>query len=295
MNKNQIEESNQRKTPGSRIGKTLLSVLAVVICFFSMIYIVSSYASPDKFSASGTIPQMYTILESEGGTYYGPVIDYAYSGAGEFQYLAGGVYEGDFGDSQREGTGTFSWENGDIYTGQWADDNMINGTYTFADGRAFTGSFSKNRFENGEFTVSQIPEELGLESFSATYAAGKVDAVQFETADGIIYSGQITGSAEIQYPSGNVYSGEVVNGVRSGVGTFVWAENGKAKSFYEGNWKNGFMSGQGIYHYTSAAYPCIKGTFKDGLLTGIAVYSKEAGNTFSTTWENGVCTSVKET
>ena len=179
VNKNQIEESNQRKTPGSGIGKTLLSVLAVVICFFSMIYIVSSYASPDKFSASGTIPQMYTILESEGGTYYGPVIDYAYSGAGEFQYLAGGVYEGDFGDSQREGTGTFSWENGDIYTGQWADDNMINGTYTFADGRAFTGSFSKNRFENGEFTV----DETGEGDLKSTHFTTREEAIRYlETA-----------------------------------------------------------------------------------------------------------------
>lgn len=299
MNNNRLAEQKQKvkkeKASGRGIGKTLLSIMALVICFFTMSYIVSSYASPNKFSQSGKIPQTYTVLESEGGTYFGPVIDYIYSGTGEFQYLAGGVYEGEFGDSEREGTGTFTWENGDTFTGQWNDDYMLNGTYTFADGRTFTGSFSDNRFSAGEFAVLQIPEELGLISFSATYVDGKVDQAKFETADGAIYSGQITGTAEIQYPSGNVYSGEVANGERSGEGIFVWVENGQAKSFYEGNWKNGLMSGDGIYHYTAEAYPCIKGTFKEGVLTGTAVYSKEAGNTFSTTWENGVCTSVTET
>lgn len=298
MNNNKTVELEQKqpkkRASGKEVWKTILSIFAVIICFFTMSYIVSNFASPNKFTSVGNIPQTYTILESEGGTYFGPVIDYIYSGTGEFQYLNGGTYEGEFGNSKREGTGTFTWDNGDVFTGEWAADNMIRGTYTFADGRVYSGTFSNNKFDSGDYTVAEIPEDLNLVSFIATYASGKIDQVKFETKDGATYSGQITGKAEILYPSGNAYSGNVVNGVRSGIGVFAWVKDGQAISFYEGNWKDGLMSGEGIYHYTAEAYPSIKGTFEDGVLTGTAIYSKEAGNTFSTTWENGKCTSVKE-
>lgn len=49
----------------------------------------------------------------------------------------------------------------------------------------------------------------------------------------------------IVYDNGDRYNGEVVHGnIRQGWGAYVWASGGKR---YEGEWKNGFRAGDGIY------------------------------------------------
>lgn len=245
--------------------------------------------TPNRLAAS-----VSSTLETEGGTYIGPAIDYVYEGTGEFQYLSGGVYEGEFSESKRHGEGTFSFENGDTYTGNWDADTMVQGTYTFADGRTYEGSFKDNKFNDGTFTVSTFPENLPYSSFTATFKGGVVDTIDLELLDGSYYRGELTGKAEARYPSGNTYSGAVKDGKRSGTGTFTWYDNGVKAASYTGNWSDDLMSGTGKYFYTAAAYPCLEGTFEKGHVTGTATYYKEAGNAFSTTWVNGRCTGVTE-
>ena len=70
-------------------------------------------------------------------------------------------------------------------------------------------------------------------------------------------------------------------------------QEGSQIAKYEGMWNNNQMNGQGTYSYTGDAYPTLSGTFEAGLPIGSCTYTKEAGNTFTASFENGTCTSVE--
>ena len=272
-----------------------LGVIGVFLCFTALLGVLYAKAAPSDFMAQAPISQTFTILESEGGTYFGPVLELLYAGAGEFQHLEGGVYQGEFASSRRSGQGTFLWPNGDRYTGAWSGDAMTEGTYRFADGRAFTGTFTDNRFSSGAFTVGDAASAYGLTSLSITYAYGEVTQIAWKAENGSAYDGELTGWAVIHYADGSTYDGEVKNGSRNGNGTYRWKSNGEVTAYYEGQWSGGQMSGTGAYHYTGNEYPCLKGSFVNGKPDGTAVYYKAEGNAFDTTWKNGTCSKVAET
>lgn len=294
---------DQVKSPAKKRGGVFRGLLfgAGAFIVFAMVYsMISHFASPDRYAAVGTIRQLDAYVESSGGTYFGELAGTAYAGAGSFQYLSGGTYTGSFENSKRNGEGVFTWENGDSYSGTWEDDAMKEGTYTFADGKSFTGTFSGGKMEDGTFAIGSKPLDIpdtddDITMFVATISGGAISKVDIQTTAGYSYTGDLTGDAEIKYPSGNTYSGKVVNFERDGQGTFTWRADGSVVASYEGSWSHGTMAGAGIYHYTNETYPYLEGMFSEGKPTGTLVYYKASGNTFDTTWENGKCTSVKET
>ena len=275
--------------------KKSVGFIGIFLCFIALTGILYANAAPQDFTAQSPIAQTFTILESEGGTYFGSVSELLYTGPGEFQHLEGGVYQGEFANSRRSGQGTFAWTNGDRYTGAWSGDAMTEGTYRFADGRTFTGTFEENRFSSGAFTIGEAVSAYGLTSLSITYALGAPVQTTWKAENGSAYDGELTGWAVIHYEDGSSYDGEVKNGSRNGNGTYRWKSSGEVTAYYEGQWADGQMSGTGTYHYNGGEYPCLKGTFVNGKPDGTAVYYKEAGNTFDTTWKNGTCSKVVET
>ena len=291
-NNAQLKEGGKQKIGG--IIKLGLSGLGVIIVFSVALSMIMNFASPGKYVTASDIEQQITIVESEGGEYIGRLVESIYEGEGQFQYISGGIYTGEFADLERSGTGTFLLSNGDEFVGSWSDDQMVEGTYTFSDGSYYSGSFSNNHFDTGSYNLGESAIDKGYKSFAADIVNGSVDNVDFQTSDGLDYDGAINGQAVIKYPSGNKYSGNVKNGVRDGDGKFQWVSNGIVTASYDGNWKDGVMSGNGSYYYSSNSYPYITGTFVNGKPDGTATYYKESGNTFSTTWSNGSCTSVKE-
>lgn len=358
------ENQEKRKRVGCFFG-SLLKNTSLVFVFLIVFSLVSNFASPEKLTSTEPFTQVYTVIESEGGTYLGPATDLVYSGLGEFQYIAGGIYEGSFVDSLRDGEGTYTWENGDrfegtwsadgmvegtltfangstytgtfadgtfcsgdfdsettfasggtyvgsirqskrggkgvfvwengdSFSGTWEDDQMADGTYTFADGRCYKGTFKDNKYDTGVFSLDTLASDKGFSSFEATFTSGKLTGFDFKTTSGLSYDGDINGSASITYKSGNKYVGKVKNGVRHGAGVFMWMSNSSVTASYNGNWVDGVMSGSGKYYYSEKSYPYIAGTFVNGKPDGSAIYYKEAGNTFTTTWSNGKCTKVVE-
>jgi len=360
------EKVNKTPKPKSGIGKTIAGGTGIVLAFLISLGIVNDVSTPNKFTDSDSISQTYSIVESEGGTYFGNLEGIAYQGVGEFQYLTGEIYEGDFlnstrsgegtlllknGDSisgawsddqvisgtylyadgrsfngtftedgrfdagtftgeivyidgskytgeivksKRGGQGTYSWPNGDSFSGNWENDSMGEGTYSFADGRSYSGTFKNNKFYSGTFSLGELAEANGYSSFKAVFSNGKITGYDLVSASGVSYKGDVTGKADITYSTGNTYSGDVVDGVRNGTGTFKWIKNATTTAYYEGSWKDGIMNGKGNYYYSSASYPYITGNFVDGKPDGTATYYKEAGNTFTTTWANGYCSKVTE-
>ena len=60
------------------------------------------------------------------------------------------------------------------------------------------------------------------------------------------------------------YSGEVLNGIASGQGTFVAVNDDGEKYTYTGSWRNGLWNGQGEWKYEDEESFIQKGNFKDG-------------------------------
>ena len=230
-------------------------------------------------------------VSSIGGKYKGPLENEFYQGKGTFKYNNGGHYEGDFAGSKRQGEGIFKWKNGDSYVGSWKDDNMDYGTYTFKDGRTYKGQFKNNNLFQGHIELGKVAPKYGFLSFRADVKEGKLYAIVYKKDDGSTYNGLINGYAEIRYPTGNTYVGNVVNCVRHGAGTFRWMYNNyqNTRSYYAGQWADNNMNGEGTYFYSSAQYPCITGNFSYGKPQGKAIYYKSADNTFVTQWQHGTC------
>lgn len=263
----------------------------IFACLLSMLYHAKGESLP---TATGTIRQDFSVVESEGGMYFGEILGTDYSGEGSFQHLSEGLYTGTYEDSKREGKGVFIWSNGDSFDGTWSADQMHEGTYTFANGHTFNGTFEDNNFDDGIYRLGTDCEAKGFTQFEATISDGIILELNFTTNTGLTYSGEVTGEAKITYPSGNVYEGDVVQGERSGTGTFKWYSNNNLIGLFSGSWKNGQMDGNGTYYYSANSYPYLVGTFVAGKPDGTATYYKEAGNAFITTWLNGKCTKAVE-
>lgn len=292
----QIQKRNENMNRTTKYSvKTMVLVAVALIAVFSLALVVLyKETTPGQLTASAPIEQELNVAESEGGVYLGHMIDVTYVGEGTFRHLDGGIYVGDFYDSYRSGEGTFSWTNGDRFDGSWSGDDMLEGTYYFADGASFTGTFAENRFENGTYDLGDSCKDKGFSAFQAELKDGNVVRLSFQSSAGLSYNGDVSGTAEITYPSGNRYSGDVVNGVREGNGLFQWYDDGSLAASYQGSWQAGEMEGAGTYYFSSGQYPYITGSFADGKPDGKAIYYKESGNTFSTTWSGGTCTAVTE-
>lgn len=152
---NSNKESHKPTRRSHGIFPYLLGGIALSVCFIVLLGAIMHYASPSKYVDSGSITQDFNIVESEGGTYYGEVVDSIYEGLGNFEYVAGGTYSGSFSDSERSGEGTFTWKNGDCFTGIWEDDQLKEGTYTFSNGNSYTGTFVNSAYEDGTYTLGE--------------------------------------------------------------------------------------------------------------------------------------------
>ena len=144
-------------------------------------------------------------------TYVGQWTEDRMEGKGTFTFKDGSIYEGDFVDWKFEGYGLRKYANGCTYEGQWTADNQNGqGTYTYADGKSWTGEFNNDRMWTGD-------------GFIYYYSDGK--------------------------RNGKTYEGQLVNGLREGVGRYDYGDN----SSYEGQWVQGNCQGRGLYESVSAA------------------------------------------
>lgn len=61
---------------------------------------------------------------------------------------------------------------------------------------------------------------------------------------------EITGKGSYFWPDNSQYKGQVLNGLRHGVGTYT---NPKEGVEYEGTWINGMREGQGVLRYNNGS------------------------------------------
>lgn len=105
-------------------------------------------------------------------------------------------------------------------------------------------------------------------------------------ANGCLYHGPLEnglchGLGSLTFPSGNIYTGEFVKGVRQGHGEFFYFGTGER---YVGQWRNNMKEGRGEYWFNDGSV--FKGSFKADVKHGQGE-KVSAKLTYSGTWENG--------
>ena len=75
------------------------------------------------------------------------------------------------------------------------------------------------------------------------------------------------GEDTIRYPNGDIYKGQIKNGMREGLGTCYFGN----KDMYEGMWKNDKMDCVGKYVFADRSY--YSGDFKNGCKEGIGIFN----------------------
>ncbi len=311
-----ITEEEERKKKVFR--QKVLKGAGFLFLFLVIVGVISNFSSPSRYALSDVSYEGFDKIELAEGVYIGNIADNLFSGEGQFCFLDGvvyagewkkskmngdgscsypgvGIYKGEYTGALRNGNGTFTWDNGDTCTGKWVEDAMVEGTYTFANGSAYEGTFSEGKADNGIFSYAIPKEDTAILEYTVTFQNGQAVSIIYKLSNGFSYEGSLldNGNANITYEDGDTYSGEVKNGLREGSGIYFWKKEGELIAKYDGKWQKNDMNGQGIYYYTNEDYPSLNGVFEKGLPNGSCIYTKEEGNTFTVTFENGTCINVE--
>jgi len=146
---------------------------------------------------------------------------------------------------------------------------------------------------NGEIYVNihDVTNTLGINSqidnnqiiLSNTSSSIKLQKNQ----DGNLYSGDLLngiphGNGTLFLKNGGKYEGEWVNGSYQGQGSLVMS-NG---NIYTGSFSNGFIHGEGKMFYPDGSY--YKGNYEYGIQEGFGLYYVDPNNKYEGYWENGL-------
>jgi len=90
-----------------------------------------------------------------------------------------------------------------------------------------------------------------------------------------------TGKAQVEYPNKDTYDGDFVDGLKEGVGTYIFNNNDK----YVGPWKSNLQHGIGRTDYAKGGK--YVGKYENGKRNGEGVYTYANGDIYSGSWKNG--------
>ena len=120
----------------------------------------------------------------------------------------------------------------------------------------------------------------GLLDTSASHTNSTLHLPDGTTYIGEIKESQLTGEGNFFFPTGSIYSGHVLNGLRHGFGTYNFE---KENIFYEGNWKNGLKDGFGKMKSKNMIY---EGNWKKGKINGEGKVIWNNGNVYKGNFKN---------
>ena len=129
------------------------------------------------------------------------------NGKGTMIYPNGEYYDGDFVENERYGEGTYHFNSGNTYEGEWVDGKFNGfGTFFYADGNYYEGSFRNGKIEgDGTLHIKINGQEVAV---TASW-------------DGTT---KIPNMASVLMPNGDLYEGELKNGMPTSNGHWVSAE-----------------------------------------------------------------------
>lgn len=171
-----------------------------------------------------------------GAKYVGGIKNRMRHGKGREVWDDGSIFEGEFRDGEEWAGQRSNYIdlNGNIQNVSMKDKQIVEGSMKYKDGGTFVGTFWQGNEWNG--TATNMPfyksEEPGV--LHGLYTGKIVDGVK---------SGKGKYIERHDEFDGDVYEGNFANGSFNGQGTYTWRDG----STYTGQWKNDNRSGQGTF------------------------------------------------
>ena len=232
------------------------------------------------------------MLYCNGERYEGEFKDDEKNGYGIYQYLDGEIYKGDFKNGNMEGRGIFLYPNGEYYSGDFKNNKKDGyGIYFEKNGNKYLGEY-KNDLKNGKGLYIYDNENGKEECFFIDDRQIKKDesvlyntANKNETPQGIVPPDEnvertFTGK-KIKYYEDGVYEGDFENGLKSGIGTYIYKNGDK----YIGGFKNDEKNGYGAYYYNNG--DSYLGEFSKNKKDGKGSYYYTNGDKFTGKFKKG--------
>uniref|UniRef100_A0A3Q1IME8 Radial spoke head component 1 n=1 Tax=Anabas testudineus TaxID=64144 RepID=A0A3Q1IME8_ANATE len=112
---------------------------------------------------------------------------------------------------------------------------------------------------------------------------GETSEGQFDGEGGEFVCNIPMGQGTYNWPDGSSYKGNVHNGIRHGIGTYVCP---KSCVSYEGHWDQGKRHGKGTMYYNQDKTSWYKGDWVKNNREGSGVRCYASGNIYSGEWKN---------
>mgnify|MGYP006083283335 CR=1 FL=1 len=199
------------------------------------------------------------------------------NGHGTFTFANGDKYVGQWKGGKRNGQGTSTWARGDKYVGHFKDDKPNGqGTYTFSNGIKYVGQWKGGKrngqgtstYPNGDKYVGHYKDDKRNDQGTYTFAIGRKQEGQW--IDGEFDEASLGDSSEdiIRYENGDVYIGEIKNGMAHGTGLLLYRIRSDSKSAsltggyfyycYAGDFKDGKKYGDGLHLHSGVMVSPVK-------------------------------------
>lgn len=211
-----------------------------------------------------------------------------------YKYKSGGVYKGEWKGGFREGYGVMQYQDGARYEGSWEWGRPYGmGRFITSDGEQFTGIWQhyfgagvEDGYSNGylEWLVNKYAHKSAPSS-ELQRILGRFESIKHELRKNIPNI-KVNERTETRYSDGSLFIGEIVEGLREGMGKLVWPDG----ELYEGNWKQDQQEGWGTAKFTDGG--TYSGQFKNDQKQGVGMYEWEEGTQYIGEWANNAMQGV---
>lgn len=237
---------------------------------------------------------------TDGSKYEGEFDAGSRTGFGTYTSASGTTYEGEFQDAAFSGYGVFT-SDGAKQVGQFALDPDAYGP----DGRLWKAWVPEDQ-SNTQIWIYQVNEDSQKDGLSFRLASdGSYECSWYENGEcvdedletreaynGILFTGRFTDSEEnngmlvCQYPEDedgcDFYVGSFENGVRNGIGVYLWDDG----SFHVGEYEDGDFEGDGVIYDPNDGY-WYNGSWKADKKEGVGWRYTEDNGLERMVYENG--------
>lgn len=135
-----------------------------------------------------------------------------------------------------------------------------------------------------DYAIKQL--EMGVPSILEWDQLGEATKNEFRAQVGGTQDQKVEG--QLNYEDGEIYTGEIKNGLPNGQGTFTWTDG----DTYVGGFKDGAQDGQGTYTFANG--DSYIGGFKNGVYHGEGTFTFADGRVETGIFENGELISKEE-
>jgi len=200
----------------------------------------------------------YGVCKYENGNVYlGEWKDNKYQGKGKLIYSEGDsrdYLEGEFSDHKANGACIMKFKNGDCYSGNMTDGKLTGlFTYTQNDGYVYEGEMLSGEKHGKGKLIYPVDNEFdfydGEWLNNNEHGQGVLKYKDGKSWEGSWKHGKKeNGFGFIKYKNGRIFCGSMKDGKINGKGKLSYPES-ESWEYYEGEWVDGFFSGNGILKY----------------------------------------------